>query len=477
MKILFVSPTWTEDFGSFTRIAKRRNSQPPLGILYLASAARKRGHTCEIVDSDVEDLNIDRLINKIMNSDYDVIGITATSPIFHKAVALAKGLKENNFKKPIIIGGEHINIFKKEAVTDDFDFAFYGESDNNFCDFLDVYALKGNYDNIPGLIYRKDGKLIQNTKTPLIASLDELEFPAMDLLNHEKYVMTFAKHKTRKYLPIMATRGCPFKCVFCSEPITNPNVRFRSPKNIVDEIEKWSKELQITHFFFMDSNLTLKKDQVVGICEEIKKRNLKITFEGWTRANLVDKDILTLLKDAGLIRISYGIESGDPEILKIIKKEVSHADILNAFKISDDLGLEVLCSVMLGLPGETRESVNRTIDFVSNIPQMLFTNFSIANPYPGTEFYDWAKAGKHGIKLLISDNSQYKRYDSSPISVNDLTQDDLVRLQKIGILKMHLRPKRILAAIKVVGFTNAVLLGLSLISNVIKNSICSIFGK
>jgi len=264
--------------------------------------------------------------------------------------------------------------------------------------------------------------------------------------------MTFAKFSSREYLPIMATRGCPFKCVFCSEPLTNPKVRFRSPKNIVDEMEKFSKELGITHFFFLDSNITLKRQQIEDVCREILKRGLKVTWEGWTRANLVDLNILKLMKQAGMIRISYGIESGDPELLKIIKKEVSHSDMLNAFKMTEEVGIEVACSLMIGLPGETRASAERTIEFVRNIPQILYSNLSIANPYPGTEMYQWALKGKHGIRLHINDYSEYRRYDSSPISVNDLSSEDLVSLQKIGLLRIHFTPRRILAAANMLGF-------------------------
>ncbi len=117
-----VCPTWTEDFGIFGKLAKKRNSQPPLGILYLATVAEKRGHSVRIIDADVEDYNIDTLIEKIITNDFDIIGITATSPIFHKAVSLAKELKAKDFKSPILIGGEHINIFKKEAFFDCFDY-------------------------------------------------------------------------------------------------------------------------------------------------------------------------------------------------------------------------------------------------------------------------------------------------------------------------------------------------------------------
>lgn len=464
MRIILITPTWTDDLGIFSRIAKKRNSQPPLGILYLATAAEQLGHTVRAVDADVEDHTIDSLEKEIIEGEYDLVGISATSPIFHKAVTLAQRLKDRQCRAPVVIGGEHLNIFRKDAFHDAFDYAFYGESDFTFAAFLKIIA-EGSRDfsSMRGFIYRKEGEVIETPPAERINDLDRLPFPAMHVLKFDRYVMTFAKFKQRRYLPILMTRGCPFKCAFCSEPLTNPHVRFRSAANVVDEMEKWASELGITHFFFMDSNLTLKRALAEGLCHEILRRNLKITFEGWTRANLVDKPLLALLKSAGLIRMSYGIESGDPEILKIIHKEVSQDDMRKAFAITDELGIEPACSVMLGLPGETRESVNRTIAFVRSIPQIRYANFSIANPYPGTEIYGWAQTGKHGMHLEISDFSQYRRYDYSPISVNDLTQKDLVRLQKIGLLQMHLSPRRIWAAIGMLGLGQLIPVAVSLI--------------
>ena len=162
MRMLFVSPTWTEDFGVFSKLAKKRNSQPPLGILYLASVAEKKGHSVKVIDADVEGYNLDSLVSGAIDGNFDLVGITATSPIFHKAVSLAKGLKAAGFKGPVVIGGEHMNIFKKEAFYDCFDYGFFGESDRTFAQFLDTLKNgKNAFDGIKGLLYRKDGKVFQ----------------------------------------------------------------------------------------------------------------------------------------------------------------------------------------------------------------------------------------------------------------------------------------------------------------------------
>lgn len=457
MNIVLVMPTWTEDLGIFAKVAQRRNSQPPQGILYIAAVAEKRGHHVRVIDAEVEGYGVNALAAEILRGSYDMVGITATSPIFHKAVGLAKELKAKGYAHTILIGGEHLNIFKKQALFDCFDYGFFGESDRTFDHFLSIIE-RGSKDfsAMRGFVYRENGQVIQTPPAEKIKDLDELDFPSMHLLNHDKYWMSFVNFKKRRYIPILATRGCPFKCSFCSEPLTNPIVRFRSPKNIVDEMEKWVKELGITHFFFMDSNLTLRRSQIEGVCDEIKKRNLKITFEGWTRANLIDADIMKRLKETGLLRLSFGLESGNAQILKTIRKEVSHEEMIKAFQLIEEVGVEPACSLMIGLPGETRETVEETINFINSIPQILYTNFSIANPYPGTELFEWATAGDKGIKLLINDFSEYRRYDYSPISVNGLSPEELVQLQKWGLIRMHLSPKRMLAAMKMIGLVSII---------------------
>jgi radical SAM superfamily enzyme YgiQ (UPF0313 family) len=229
-------------------------------------------------------------------------------------------------------------------------------------------------------------------------------------------------------------------------------VRFRSGKNIVDEMERNQKEFGITHFTFVDSNITLNKKQILEICDKIIKRKLNITWEGWTRANLITEELLMQMKSAGFVRMSIGIESANPEILKIIKKEVSHEDIKHAFKLCKKAGIETTCSVMLGLPGETKQTVYETINFVRSIPEIMFSNFSIANPYPGTEMLEMAKRGEFGMKLVEPDYTKWARYDMSPIMVNDLSPEDIVYLQKFGLVKIHLTLPRILFCLRLINF-------------------------
>jgi radical SAM superfamily enzyme YgiQ (UPF0313 family) len=480
LKILLAMPTWTEDLGGFTRIGKSRNPQVPLGLLYLATLAEDKGHHVEFVDCDVENVTVQALCDRVAANKYDLVGLTATSPIYHKAVTAAEKIKLANPEVTTIIGGDHVNILKSKVLYEIFDFAVFGEAEETWPEFLDTFATTGDdYSHIDGLIWRRGEEIVQNKPRRLFPDMDKLPMPAIHLTKIEEYVMTFGLWKNRnvgKYVSIMMSRGCPFKCTFCSESSDvkyDGNVakmRFRSPKNIVDEIEFHYKTHGVRHFFFMDSNITLKKRHTVELCEEIFKRDMSITFEGWTRANLIDDEMMALLAKAGLIRMSCGVESGSPEILKIIKKEVSIDAIRECFRLMGKHGVEPACSAMLGNPGETKATVQQTIEFLNSIPELIYTNFSISNPYPGTQMLLWAQTGQHGLRLRYDELSKYSRYDDSPIEVNDLTANDLVRYQALGLLKIHLKPKRFIAAIRMLGVRNLVPIFIKMSIKVIKNA-------
>ncbi|MFH1540805.1 MAG: radical SAM protein [Elusimicrobiota bacterium] len=451
MKIVLINPAWTDTLGSFAQLGRERTYSPPLGLCYLAAALEKNGHTVEIIDAEVERLCLKEVLLKVENIKPNIIGINIFSPTLHKSKEIAEKIKISLPHIPIVVGGAHVSIMKEQALLECYDYGIINEGEHTIVEFLKVIEGDKKPSEIRGLIYREKNKIVVNHVSEITQDINSLPFPAIHLLKKNLYQLKFVNGRKTIYTSIMAMRGCPFECVFCSEPlIGGRKVRFRSPENIADELESINRQLGISHFTFVDSNITLNRNQVIGICDQINKRKLSITWEGWTRANLIDEDLLKRMKESGFVRMSFGVESGDPEILKIIKKEVSLDSIKNAFRLCKKLKIEISCSAMLGLPGETRKSVNKTIEFIRNTPEILYSNFSIAIPYPGTELFDMAQKGKHGLNLIENDYTKWARYDNGPMSVNDLTPHDLVRLQKIGLLKIHLTPKRILASLKII---------------------------
>jgi radical SAM superfamily enzyme YgiQ (UPF0313 family) len=224
----------------------------------------------------------------------------------------------------------------------------------------------------------------------------------------------------------------------------------------VDEIESTQRRFGTTHFIFVDDTLTVEKKRVYAICDEILRRELKVTLEGWTHANTVDVPLLAALKRAGLVRLSFGVESGDADILRSLDKGTDHARIVAAYRAAKSVGLETRGSVILGLPGDTRATVERTIDFVTNLRELDHCYFNIAMPYPGTRMREAALRGEHGTRLLSREYSVLRRQGQSVVmEVNDLRAADLLQLQRSAYRRFWLHPRRVLYNVRRAGLRAA----------------------
>lgn len=446
MKISFLFPCWTEVFGKFSKLAQKTSGFPPLNMALLAAIAEKQGHQAQIIDGEIEGLNNQEIIRRVKEFSPDLIGMTGTTPGFHLVVKLAKELKEQ-MNVPIAAGGHHVTLFKEKIFDDCFDFLFVSEADISFADFLNVYGKNDDLAAVKGLLFKRRGQVIFTGSPGLTQELDAIPFPARHLLKYDKYKVGTLRG-TLNYTSIMTTRGCPFECIYCSNSVYGKTVRRRSVENVITEIESVVNQFGIRHFYFVEDVLTLSKQFSLNLCDEIDKRNLKITFEGSTRANLFDEELARRMSKSGLIRLSFGLESADPKILKIIKKQVPLDSYIQANKLTNKYGIETINSVMLGLPGQDRESIEKTIAFLRKAKDIQHTTYGIAMPYPGTEFYEMAKKGEYGLKLHTQDFSRYQRYGSAVLSVGDLTPQDFIRLQKEGLLKIYTAPWRIWPMLK-----------------------------
>lgn len=454
MKVSFLFPCWTEVFGKFSKLAQKTSGFPPLNMAILAGIAEKLGHQIQIIDGEIEGLNNQEIIKRVKEFSPDLIGMTGTTPGFHLVVRLARELKEQ-MNVPIMAGGHHVTLFKEKVFDKCFDFFFASEADISFADFLKLYEKNGDLTKVKGLLFRHNGEIVFTGNPGLTQDLDAIPFPARHLLKFEKYKVG-TLHGTLNYTSIMTTRGCPFECIYCSNSVYGRNVRRRSIENVIAEIELVVNKFGIKHFYFVEDVLTLNKEFSLKLCDELDRRGLKITFEGSTRANLFDEELAKRMSKSGLIRISFGLESADPKVLKIIKKQVPLESYIQANKLTKKYGIETINSVMLGLPGEDRESIEKTIAFLRKAKDIQHTTYGIAMPYPGTEFYEMAKKGEYGLKLHTEDFSKYQRYGSAVLSVENLTPDDLIRLQKVGLLKIYFTSWRIWPMLKRVKFRSLV---------------------
>lgn len=455
MKILLIHPPWAEIYDKYGPAAKVGLAYPSLGLCYIASALEQKGHTVRIIDAEIEGADIPACVREAKRFLPDLIGVTSTTPLFHIAKNLVKSLKSGGLDAAVIMGGPHITVMGEQVLREcpEIDFGVYGEGEETIGEFIEAFGGNKDYGQIKGLIYRRDEGIIRNSPRPFIEDLDKIPFPNRKLLRLDRYLWSVPKKGVVKFTTFFTERGCPFQCIFCSQrTIFGTKVRCRNIENVLNELEDIRFNLGISHIQFCDETLTLNRGRLLQLCEGIRNRKIDITWEGFTRANLVDEEMLREMKRAGFVRVSFGIESGNPDILKKIKKGVTLPELRRAFQIAKKVGLETRGSVMIGHPFETKETVMDSLNFIRNLKGCDQIYLNITTPYPGTELYEMTKNNIGGIKLLTNDFSSYKRYGNAVIEVNDLKREDLISLQKKGFRMFYFTPRRIFYNLKRAGF-------------------------
>lgn len=417
---------------------------PPLGLCYLSASLKKAGHQALVLDCEAQGLNIDKIFEIIQREKPDLLGITATSPELANALTIAAELKVRS-AIPIVFGGVHVTIFKDQLLRENpaIDFGVVGEGEHTLVELLETLDQPQKFSAIQGLIFREAGDIRQNPLRPLIQDLDELPFPDRSGQAADLYFRNVPKAGYRTTAAFMSSRGCPCHCTYCAiDQIPGwRRVRYRSARNVVDEIEFLVRELKIKHISFNDDVLTMNRARVYDICQEIHNRNLEFTWEGLSRADCVDLKLLKTMRAAGFVRISYGIESGNPDILKSTGKNETLAQISEAFRITRQAGIIARGSLIIGLPFENRRTVEDSFRFVNNLEGIDQVIINILQPYPGTKVREQVLQGIGGSRLLVDDMSELRRFGNASVEVNDLTRNKLIMLQKLGLLRFYLRPR------------------------------------
>jgi radical SAM superfamily enzyme YgiQ (UPF0313 family) len=447
MKVLFIHPPWGDIYGKFKSAARVGNRYPPLGICYLSSVLKKGGHTTKIVDAEIESKNINDIIFDINKFKPDLIGFTSTTPLFSATKKMAERMKMR-MDIPIVIGGPHVTVLPDGIITSDgpFDFAICGEGEGPMLKLVNCLSNdKNTLNEIKGLIYKdRNGKVVRNMLISHIKEIDTIPWPDRESLMLDRYNWGVPGRGIKRFTTLMTDRGCPFSCTFCSaHTVMGKKMRYRNITDVVDEIDYLVNKLKITHISFVDDTLTLNRTRVIQMCQEVIKRKISFTWEGWTRANTIDDELVQMMRRAGFVRVSFGIESGSEKILEKIKKGVKLNDIVSGYRIMKKYGVETRGSVMLGHPYETRETINETLQFIKDLKDCDQMYINIATPYPGTKLYHQAITGEGGLMLLERDFSKYSRYGNAVISVNDLSPEDLVKLQRKGFIMFYFTPSRI----------------------------------
>jgi anaerobic magnesium-protoporphyrin IX monomethyl ester cyclase len=435
MKVLFVNPPQTASKYKFMGVIA-----PPLGIAYMAGVLQENNIDVEILDATAEDMDFKDVEKELLKRKPDLVALTALTPTIGRALETAQVVKETLPDSIVVMGGYHPTFNFIETLEDEnIDIVIRGEGEYIMLNLVQALENQSSLHDVKGIVFedKNSKEIVVNPEAPLIQDLDELPFPALNLLPMKKYrLLDMDTHMTT----MITTRGCPMQCSFCSSAAMHgKKIRERSVENIVDEIEYLKTNYDIDTIAFMDDTFTLKKRKVMAICDEILKRNIEIMWGCTSRVDTLDEKLLKKMKEAGCITIFIGVESADQQQLDNMCKNTTIAKIENAFKIAHKLKIRTIASVALGMPGDTKEIMNKTVKFVHKL-KPNYAIYSLATPYPGTRFYKEAFE-KNLIK--IKDWSKYTLI--TPIlETIDCSLNDMRKIQAKAFMKFYLRPHYII---------------------------------
>ncbi len=456
MKILLLLPP-TNLSSSYGSLSDFSNPQPSIGVAYIASVLRENNHNVKVIDAYVLQYNIEQIKSEIKNFSPDIVGLSVLTSSAEVVYVISKEIRSMLPKVKIVMGNIHASIFSDEVLKNSYaDYVIHREGEISFLNLVNAIKSEHSIKNVNGISYIKNGEVINNKVEGHIEDLDALPFPAWDLFPMEKYTCDPRTEiiKGHSEFQIISSRGCPNQCTFCSsrtERSLGHKYRMRTPALVVDEMEYMHQKYGALVFSFMDLAFPLVKNHAYTLCEEIIKRNLhkKIKWSTECRVKPLDQDMLDIMKKSGCQRINFGIESGNNETLRDLKKNFTTDDVEKAVKMAHKSRIEIDGMFMMGLPGETEEKIMETIKFAIKL-NIRYAIFNIFVPYPGCELWDTLNLNNKIHYNNWSEFTSYPTYSGGkPVYVPDsLSYEKLMKLQSLAMKKFYFRPKFILNELK-----------------------------
>lgn len=417
----------------------------PIGLLYVGTYAKEK-----LKEVDVKILGfkpteknyIEKTKHLIRSFRPDVLGVNAYTFTLYDAYQIAKLVKAESPRTKVIFGGPNTSIYPEEMIRQNFvDAICIGDGEETFCEFLEKFDTSDMY-FISGMWCKSNGDIIKNLPRSLISDLDSIPFPNRKLLvDQAMYYESYVFPGYRK-AEMVSSRGCPYSCAYCQS--RGKKYRVRSALNIVDEIEYLLNE-GYNFFQFWDDTFNIQIRRVKDICREIIRRNLqnKIKYRVRIVANIVDEEMMRLLKESGCDMIYVGIESASDQILQSVNRKIGVEHCINAVNLAKKFGIGVMGYFMIGFPGETKEDMKKTLNLMLDLP-LDFMETTILTPMPSTPLY--MKAIEEG-KM----DDWYRRYTMSPWKdawykyyETTVSSQELYDIQKMIYLRFYFRPSYVM---------------------------------
>jgi len=455
MKVLLLNPPM--DYGAYNEAGRLYldKSYPPLGLAYIAATLKTAGYEAKVFDLiDVPFFQAEKLIRK---EEPDVVGISCNLTDYRwGAFKLAQIVRRLNPKTKVVMGGSHATHLYAQVLTNfSVDIIVRFEGEETFLELIKALEAKTDLRSVKGIAFRLGSQIIKTDDRPPIDNLDSLPFPLHSSNEFDRYIHYSApasfKGKTvgkLKSVNIMASRGCPHNCVYCSIAQFWPRrCRLRSPKNVVDEMQVLCEKFGVMHFTFFDDLFTLNQQRVIEICKEILNRKLDVCWECVTRVDLISEELLAWMKKAGCVSISYGVESGSDVVLKAINKRQSRAQVAKAFQMTHTEEMKAYILLMIGNLKESERTINDTISLVRAIePDKIRT--TLTQVYPATDLYELCKQ-----KGVISD-AYWLSDKAAPIFTVESSVKQLKKWENKINYAYYLQKKKVLRIYEILFYRN-----------------------
>ena len=386
MRVCLINPPWSMRHGNIWKHI--RATMPPLGLLYLAAVLEEAGFDVDIIDFQAMPNDWDAITVRLKRQPYDFFGITATTNIIKNGYHIADIIKACWPQAKVVFGGVHPTAMPEEAMArESIDFVVRGEGE-----YAMLELVRGTpAQSIEGLTYRGAGAIHHVGGCIVVDDLDALPSPAFHKIDFSRYRPAVGAYLRMPAMNMMSSRGCPGRCTFCNS--ANVRLRKRSPRKIFEEMRMLARDYGIREISFYDDTFTALPRKVIQLCELIIDGNLDLTWSCFGRVDTVKVEMLQVMKAAGCHQIMYGIESGNAEVLRRIRKPIDPALEMRAVAMTKAAHIITRCTFMLGNPGETEATVAETIRFAMMLEPDIAL-FNITTPYPGTDMFNWTKA--HG---------------------------------------------------------------------------------
>jgi anaerobic magnesium-protoporphyrin IX monomethyl ester cyclase len=438
-RVLFIKYHEAADQQPLSRkAAEKMGIFPSLALGGLAAVLREHGYPVGLVDLHADNLYpVDAAADRVREFAPDVVGLTAKTLGWPAVIEIGQMVRRVAPHALVVLGGPHMSIYPKESLSwDCFDVAVVGDGEETLLELCDRVEQGDEPVDVPGTVVRKpSGEIVENPPRPFASDIDHYPFTAFDLMPMDRY------HCLTVLSPLatmVTSRGCPWHCGYCSQ-VYSEKLRFRSPERVAEEMELLEQRFGVREIIMFDETFTIGKARILALCEQIRRRDLKVRFNIRARVDTVDREMLVALKAAGLRSIHMGVEAGTNRLLGIMRKGITREQTIEAFRVARDVGIETRGYFMIGYYDATKDDIEQTIALATQLG-LDWASFSVATALPATDLYEVAQQRGYVEKDF------WKRYtiegggEIPQLHTELFTADQLRKYRTEAYMRFYLQP-------------------------------------